>query len=176
MRRAIAGAAILLLSAAAAGSEQEAVLAELPRHVAVNANVHSSGQPTAASIGKLRAAGIRTIIDLRPDAETPDMDEKALAGEAGLAYHSLPVSGAADLTPANVSRFDQLLRQSQADGVLVHCGSGNRVGAMMALRAKWIEGRSAEEALAIGQKAGMTGLASDVKRILEADATPPAAH
>lgn len=176
MKMAIRFLSLLLLAGAAAAAGQDDVLGELPRHVAVDARVHSSGQPTAATIGKLRSAGIRTIIDLRPDAETPDLDEKAVAGEAGLTYHSLPVSGAADLTPANVSRFDQLLRQSQADGVLVHCASGNRVGAMMALRAKWIEGKSAEEALTIGQKAGMTGLAGDVKRILETDAASPPAR
>jgi protein tyrosine phosphatase (PTP) superfamily phosphohydrolase (DUF442 family) len=64
-------------------------------------------------------------------------------------------------------KFDQLLKDSAKEDVLVHCASGNRVGAMLALRARWIEGKSAEEALAIGKAAGMTGMTDAVKAKLE---------
>lgn len=166
-------AVILLLASAGTALAQEDTLGELPRHVALEGKVHSSGQPSAETIGKLRSAGIRTIIDLRPDKETPNLDEQAVAASAGLDYHALPVSGAADLTPENVSRFDQLLKQSRDDGVLVHCASGNRVGALMALRARWVEGKSADDALAIGKQAGMTGLAGEVERLLRSEAGAP---
>lgn len=169
MRKAVTCLAALLLASAGTAVAQEDSLSELPRHVALEGNVHSSGQPSAATIGKLGSAGIRTIIDLRPDQETPDLDEKAVAASAGLDYHALPISGASDLTRGNVSRFDQLLKQSQADGVLVHCASGNRVGALMALRARWVDGKSADEALAIGKEAGMTGLAAEVERLLKSE-------
>lgn len=160
--------AVLLVGATALAQAADDPLASLPRHVALSAHQHSSGQPSAEAIAGLRDAGIQTVIDLRPDAETPDLDEKSVAEKAGLNYRSLPISGAADLTRENVSKFDQLLKVSADENVLVHCASGNRVGAMMALRAHWVEGKSAEESLAIGKAAGMTGLAGEVQKLVEA--------
>jgi uncharacterized protein (TIGR01244 family) len=147
---------------------KESPLAGLPRHVAIGERQHSSGQPSVEAIARLKSAGITTVIDLRPDAETPDLDEKSVAEAAGLKYRSLPIASPADLTRENVKRFDQLLKDSQDEEVLVHCASGNRVGAMMALRAAWVQGKSTEEALAIGQAAGMTGMTEAVKAKLAA--------
>jgi uncharacterized protein (TIGR01244 family) len=169
MMRAMKRPAIaLLLGVAFACVAAEAPLASLPRHVALDQHRHVSGQPTPAAIAELKASGITTVIDLRPDAETPDLDEKAETEKAGLKYLALPIAGAADLTPANVTRFDQLLKQTATDNVLIHCASGNRVGAMLALQARWLQGKSAEESLAIGQAAGMTGLTAEVQKLLQA--------
>lgn len=163
-------ATVLVALALAAGIclAQQSQLAGLLRHVEINERQHSSGQPTVEAIAQLKSAGITTVIDLRPDAETPDLDEKSVAEAAGLKYRSLPIASPADLTRENVMKFDQLLKDSQQEAVLVHCASGNRVGAMMALRAAWVEGKSTEEALAIGKAAGMTGMTEDVKAKLAA--------
>ncbi len=143
-------------------------LAGLPRYIALDSHRHVSGQPSAEAIAKLPSAGITTVIDLRPDQETPDLDERAAAEKAGLKYLVLPVAGAPDLTRENVVRFDQLLKETSSENVLIHCASGNRVGAMLALQARWMQGKSAEESLAIGKAAGMTGLTSDIQKLLEA--------
>ena len=56
----------------------------------------------------------------------------------------------------NAANLDQIL--SDYDGpVLVHCGSGNRVGALLALRQSLL-GADDEDALAYGKSAGLTGL------------------
>jgi len=158
---------VLLCSLAGAVPAGESPLASLPRHVALDQHRHVSGQPTVEAIAQLKSAGITTVIDLRPDQETPDLDEKAAAEKAGLRYLVLPISGATDLSPENVTRFDQLLKQTASENVLIHCASGNRVGAMLALQARWVQGKSAEESLAIGKAAGMTGLTGDVQKLLE---------
>lgn len=147
---------------------EESALASLPKHVALTPQRHVSGQPSAEAITQLRSVGITTVIDLRPDSETPDLDEKAAVEKAGLKYRVLAISGATDLTRENVIQFDRLLRETSSENVLIHCASGNRVGAMLALQARWIQGKSAEEALAIGKAAGMTGLTSDVQKLVEA--------
>jgi uncharacterized protein (TIGR01244 family) len=167
MKTRYASMMVALLLVAGAGIAQEDPLAGLPRHIVLNKQQDVSGQPSVEAISRLRSAGITTVIDLRPDAETPDLDEKAVAENAGLKYRSLPIAGAADLTHENVARFDQLLKDSEREHVLLHCASGNRVGAMMALRARWLQGKSEEEALAIGKAAGMTGLADAVKQRME---------
>jgi uncharacterized protein (TIGR01244 family) len=161
-------ALVALALVAGVCSAQEDPLATLPRHVALNPQLHASGQPSEDTLRKLRSSGITTVIDLRPDAETPDLDEKAVAEEAGLRYRALPISSAADLTRENVATFHELLKESASEGVLVHCASGNRVGAMLALRAHWLEGKSAEAALEIGKAAGMTGMTDAVQSRLAA--------
>jgi len=55
---------------------------------------------------------------------------------------------------------------AEADGpVLVHCGSANRVGALLALR-KSMAGADDEAALEYGRKGGMTSLEPRVKEAL----------
>jgi uncharacterized protein (TIGR01244 family) len=154
-----------------AGAAEIDVLTSLPGHAAIGTHLHSSGQPSIEALTKLASTGVRTVIDLRPDAETPDLDEKSVVEKSGVVYRSLPIAGKASLTRENVVAFDKLLAEAKQGEVLVHCASGNRVGAMMALRARWLQGKSPEEALAIGKAAGMTGLAADVKNLVELEAS-----
>ncbi len=49
--------------------------------------------------------------------------------------------------------------------VLLHCASGNRVGALLALRAR-MHGASPEEALELGNEAGLSSLRSTVETLL----------
>lgn len=171
MKTTVSLATLSLLLSAGALPAGEPSLASLPRYVALSPQRHVSGQPTAEAIAQLRSAGITTVIDLRPDEETPDMDEKAVAAKSGLKYRALPIAGAADLTRENVVRFDRLLKETASENTLIHCASGNRVGAMLALQARWLQGKSAEESLAIGKAGGMTSLAAEVQKLVEA--TPP---
>lgn len=152
---------MVMATAAPAGE-----LADLPQHSQPDAQLHASGQPTAEAIAALPAAGIKVVIDLRPADETPQFDEAAAARAAGLAFEPLPIAGKAGLTRANVEAFDALLKKYAAVPTLAHCSSSNRVGAMLALRAAWIEGKPPAEALAIGDKAGLKGLRADVEALL----------
>ncbi len=167
----IAGTSVLLAFAMSVVAADADVLATLPGHIAVDSRLHVSAQPSVEALTKLGSAGVRTVIDLRPDAETPDLDEKAVVEKSGLIYRSLPVAGKAGLTRENVTAFDGLLAEAKDGKVLMHCASGNRVGAMMALRARWLQGKSADEAMAIGKASGMTGLAADVQALFAADAS-----
>jgi uncharacterized protein (TIGR01244 family) len=122
----------------------------------------AAGRLKPDDIERLQHAGIRYVIDLTPDAETPDFDEAEAIRSAGLGYSNLPLRGAIDLTRENAIAFDRMMRDAKRP-VLVHCASGNRVGAMAALRAAWIEGKSEEEAVAIGKAWGLKGLESQVR-------------
>lgn len=129
--------------------------------------VLSAGRLAPADIPRIREAGVQAIIDLTPDAETPDFDEAAVVRAAGLAYANLPLKGPSDLTLGNVRTFDALLRGAKQP-VLVHCASGNRVGAMAALRAAWVDGDSTEKAIALGRAWGLKSLEGEVRRRIEA--------
>ena len=161
----------MLLVLAAAGVHAETAdttLGGLP-HVSFPAPHRvASGRLQAADVAVLRQAGIRRVIDLSADSETPAFDEAAALRAAGIAYRNLPVHGAADLTRANVERFDRLLREAGDQPTLVHCASSNRVGAMMALRAAWVQGRAVEAALAEGRRWGLKSLEPAVRERLQA--------
>jgi protein tyrosine phosphatase (PTP) superfamily phosphohydrolase (DUF442 family) len=93
-----------------------------------------------------------------------------------MTYVSIPVAGQAGLTKENVARLDAALKDASAKGpVLLHCASGNRIGALLALRAVWVEGKDPAAGLDYGKASGLTGLEPAVKSILGLDvpAAPP---
>ena len=56
---------------------------------------------------------------------------------------------------------------AKAEGpVIAHCGSGNRVGALYALREHYVRGATPADALAFGKRAGLTALAGKVASVL----------
>ena len=130
--------------------------------------VHTAGRIGAGDIAKLEAAGIRHVVDLTLDSETPAFDEAAAMREAGIAYDNLPIAGPDALTRENVQAFDALVAGADRP-LLVHCASSNRVGAMAALRAAWIEGKPAEAAIAEGRAWGLRSLEGAVRERLAAE-------
>jgi uncharacterized protein (TIGR01244 family) len=131
------------------------------------AGVLSGGQPTQDEIAAAGAAGYKTVINLRPLTEPGFEWEPAAVKAAGMAYVSIPVAGAAGLTKDNVIRLDAALKAAEAKGpVLLHCASGNRIGAMLALRAAWLEGKDPAAALAFGEASGLTHLEPAVRTLL----------
>lgn len=117
----------------------------------------------------LATEGYKTYVDLRPEAErTADADAPI---PAGLRIERVPVAGEADLNLATVRALDKLLDDRTLYPVVVACGSGNRVGALLALRAFWLDGVPAQEALDLGRKGGLTRLEPTVRMLL---GLPPA--
>ena len=127
----------------------------------------TSGQPTPEQLEALVDAGYTWIISLRPVAEDGAGWEEDQAGEGGYVFHRIPIGGAEDLTRANVERFAELLDQAGDTPTLAYCASSNRVGALMALKARWLEGRDADEALEAGRAAGLTGLEPAVQELVQ---------
>ncbi len=129
----------------------------------------TAGQPSAQAWPALRQRGIGTVINLRPAGELAGRDEAAEVGALGLDYLALPVAGAADVTAANADALWTRLQQAHGP-VLVHCASGNRVGALLAIGAARGGGMTPEQALAFGREAGLTSLEPRVREVLGLDA------
>ncbi len=146
-------------------------LAALPNLANPAPNLATAGRLQAKDIPVIAKAGIRHVINLAVDSETPDFDEAAAVRSAGMRYENLPIRGAEDLTPDNVARFDRLIAEVGAAPTLVHCSSSNRVGAMAALRAVWIQGQSVDAALEEGRRWGLKALEPAVRERLSASAT-----
>ena len=124
----------------------------------------TGGQPEATTWEQLAARGVTTVINLRPRAELGARDEAAEVLAAGLAYREITVAGAHELTEAKARELWTQLEGAQG-GVLVHCASGNRVGALLALGAA-TAGVAPEQALQFGRSAGLTGLEPRVRELL----------
>ena len=138
----------------------------IPNLIQVESGVWSAGQPETGDWARLPADGIRAVVNLRGADEQPRLDEAAAVRACGLDYHALPVSSPADFTPERVAAFADLVARLRAGGVLVHCGSGNRVGAMFALARGREPGVSVDAALDYGRRAGLTGLEPQIAALL----------
>ncbi len=159
----------LLISAGTnlyAGDTTMKNLKEIPHITQPQPNRYSAGQPDPTAFPALANAGVKHIINLRPPTETPDANEAALVTKAGMAYYNIPITGADDLTRDNVILIDKILRQIGDETALIHCSTGNRVGALMALKAAWLENKSFDEAMAIGKNWGLTRLQPTVEQLI----------
>jgi uncharacterized protein (TIGR01244 family) len=117
----------------------------------------TGGQPTEEQIEAAARAGYRTVINMRGSGESGFDWEPEMVEKLGMKYEQLPVTGKDSLTRERIAQIDAVLDAALADGpVLLHCASGNRIGAVLALRAAWVEGMDPEQALAYGRASGMT--------------------
>jgi uncharacterized protein (TIGR01244 family) len=138
--------------------------AELPNRRDVIEGVTAAGQPSAAALEAAAKSGYKSVIDLRAPSEDRGFDEKSMVEALGMSYVSLPVEGAAGVSYANASQLDKLLAELPKP-ILLHCSSGNRVGALLALRAK-AGGMDDGAALELGVANGLSGLKSIVEQKL----------
>ncbi|MEM7415117.1 MAG: sulfur transferase domain-containing protein [Gemmatimonadota bacterium] len=129
-------------------------------------NLLTAGQPDQDQFEALRVAGAQTFVSLRPASESGAGWEELYAAENGIDFARLPISGSDALTRENVDAFADLMADAGDGPVVLYCGSSNRVGAMVALKAYWIDGAPPESALQMGLDAGMTRLEGEVRALL----------
>lgn len=116
--------------------------------------VATAGQPTEEQLDALKAAGYRTVLDLRPADEPRGYDEPAAVRQAGLDYIELPVTGLT-LVDATFHRFRDIMRDPERRPIVVHCKSANRVGALMLPYLMLDERRSLPDALEAAEQIGL---------------------
>lgn len=126
--------------------------------------VTSSGQPDQAALEVFSESGYAAIIDLRGEGEERGMDEKAAVESLGMDYVLFPIESRGAINFENAAELDKLI-ESYDEPVLIHCGSGNRVGAMLALRQS-LNGADDEAAVEYGKEGGLTRLEDVVRERL----------
>lgn len=126
-----------------------------------DANTIVCGALDDEKVVALAKSGVELVINLQPDDEL-SFDEAAAVERAGMSYEHLPINGAAELKQLKILAFDNILRQYHGKKIAMHCGSGNRVGAAIALRAGWLRGRKMDTAMERGRSHGLTKLEQEV--------------
>lgn len=139
----------------------------IPNLLQPDPNVAAAGQPTVEQIKNAARTGLQRIINLRPASEGPGYDESSVAQSLGLEYYCIPIAGPQDLNNDAVRQLDGLLGMSPTPQTLVHCATGNRVGALMALRAAWLNSEPIDAAISVGRSWGLTKLEPVVRHLLE---------
>lgn len=122
----------------------------------------TAGQPTEAQLEQMAALGVKRVVCLRVVNEPGTGWEEQKAKALGMEFVRLPVAGADGLTVANAQLLAKSLPTDGKPPTLLCCGSSNRVGALLAMKAFHLDGKTAEEALVIGKAAGLKGLEPDV--------------
>ena len=130
--------------------------------------VVTGGQPEDHHLQALAESGYRSLINLRLANEHDLAADRAAATAQGLDYVHIPIGGAEDLTQDNAQALAEAM-DAAGGPVAIHCRSGNRVGALLAVKAAWVDDASPEEALELGLNGGLTRLEPAVRDLLEAD-------
>lgn len=138
---------------------------DIPFFAAPSDKVLTGGKTSAEAIRSAQAQGVTKIVNLCPHSEDLGFDEPALSAELGLVYENIAVAGGGDLNRENAQRLARAI-ETATGPVLVHCMSSNRVGALFALKAHWLDGKSLDDALAEGRAHGLKGAEAGVRQLL----------
>lgn len=97
--------------------------------------VSAAGRLDRADIEALAEAGVRTIVNNRPDGEDPGQlpahEARRVAAARAIAYHHIPVT-AATLTRGDVDAMQAVLAEAERP-IVLHCRSGTRSTLLWAL-------------------------------------------
>jgi uncharacterized protein (TIGR01244 family) len=128
--------------------------------------VLAAGQPTGTQVQLAAEDGYKTVLDLRTPEEPRDFDEKEDARLNGLVYVNVPVSPAT-LDQTTIDRFLAAMKQAQRP-VLLHCSTGNRVGALWYAWLVLEKGVAPPAALAKAKAAGLKNpeLAAKIEKLV----------
>jgi protein tyrosine phosphatase (PTP) superfamily phosphohydrolase (DUF442 family) len=129
-------------------------LAGIPNVCQILPGVVTGGQPSPSHLAPLHAAGGRIVLDLRDPMEPRPFDEAAAVAAQGMEYVNVPV-GPGALTDQTLERILGVLRGAGDRLVLVHCGSGNRVGAALIPFLMIDHGLEEEDAVAQAMRVGL---------------------
>ena len=109
--------------------------ASTPALAALAPGLSAAGKLDRGDIEALASAGVRTIVNNRPDGEDPGQlpaaEARQLAESHGIAYHHIPVT-AASLSRADVDAFAAVLASAPTP-IVAHCRSGTRSTLLWAL-------------------------------------------
>jgi uncharacterized protein (TIGR01244 family) len=116
----------ILLSAAALLSAAT-ITEDLPNLHRPQFNIMTAGQPTNEGFYRLSQSGVRTVINVLPDAECVSNEAAVVVGN-NMIYQHFPFE-LSDFRRETFEQFGDLL-YGVPKPVLIHCSTGNHVGGL----------------------------------------------
>ena len=120
----------------------------------VNKDFCTGGQPRLEHLEKLKAEGVKAIINLRQPSEHRAAEEEAKAKELGLRYFNIPFVFA-NPKDEQATEFLKLTDDPENWPAFIHCTAAIRVGAFWMIRRVLRDGWTIEEAEKEAEKVGL---------------------
>jgi outer membrane protein assembly factor BamB len=127
---------------------------EIRNFLRVNKDFCTGGQPKLEHLEKLKAEGVKAIINLRQPSEHRAAEEEAKAKELGLRYFNIPVAYG-NPNEEQVAEFLKITDDPENRPAFIHCTAAIRVGAFWMIRRALRDGWKVEDAEAEAVKVGL---------------------
>jgi uncharacterized protein (TIGR01244 family) len=135
------------------GTSQE--LPPIRNFLQVTPEFCTGGQPRVEHFAKLKADGVKTVLNLRQPGEHRAEEEQAAVKQAGLKYFNIPVS-VGDPKDEQVAEFLKLTDDPSNRPMFIHCTAAVRVGAFWMIRRALRDGWTVDAAREEARKVGLT--------------------
>lgn len=144
----------LALALVALQSPAQTELPPIRNFLQVNKEFCTGGQPRLEHFDKLKAEGVKAVLNLRQPSEHRADEEQAAVAKAGLKYFNIPVQYT-NPTDAQVDEFLKITDDPANRPMFIHCTAAIRVGAFWAIRRAVRDGLPVDQALDEGRKVGL---------------------
>jgi protein tyrosine phosphatase (PTP) superfamily phosphohydrolase (DUF442 family) len=148
---AISFIAIFAIIPALAGQQE---LPPIRNFMRQNEQFCTGAQPRLEHLVKLKAEGVKAIINLRQPSEHRAEEEEAKAKELGLKYFNIPVEYA-NPKEEQATEFLKITDDPENRPVFIHCTAAIRVGAFWMIRRVLRDGWTVEAAEEEAKKVGL---------------------
>jgi len=145
---------MLFLALAAQAPAPAPTDAPIRNFLKVSPEFCTGGQPRLEHFAKLKADGVKAVLNLRTPGEHRAEEEQAAVEQAGLKYFNVPV---VYMTPqaAQADEFLKLTDDPQNRPMFIHCTAAIRVGAFWMIRRIQRDGWTWEKALEEARSVGL---------------------
>lgn len=144
----------------------------------VNEEFCTGGQPSLQHLEKLKADGVKAIINLRQPSEYAATEEEAKAKALGLRYFNIPVSPT-DPKDDQATEFLKITDEPENRPAFIHCRSAARVAAFWMIRRVLRDGWRIEDAVKEAEKIGLGDhpvLSEFARKYIEGHRQSPTVH
>jgi uncharacterized protein (TIGR01244 family) len=126
-------------------------------------HVYISSQPDEETFEIAREKGVALVINLR-DPEESEWDEENAAEQAELGYYNVPISGQSQsFDPEAIKQISALVQQHKDQKILLHCSSGNRASAWLAIHLAQEHDIDTDKAISLAKQTGLTSPAIEAR-------------
>lgn len=143
---------VIMIAGASVWSQQDAP--PIRNFIRINADFCTGAQPRLEHLEKLKAEGVKAIINLRQPSEHRAAEEEAKAKELGLRYFNIPVAFG-DPRDEQVTEFLKIMDDPENRPAFFHCAAGIRAGAFWMIRRVLRDGWTIEAAEKEAEKIGL---------------------
>ena len=120
----------------------------------VNRQFCTGGQPSMENLQKMKADGVRSVINLRLASEYNFEEEASAARKLGLRYFHIPVDKNS-LKDEQVQKFLEVTGDAENRPMFIHCTSAGRVGTFWMIRRVLVDNWKIEDAMSEARRIGM---------------------